>query len=165
MPEFEGSLRSSGRVAIAVSRYHERVTARLLEGAMQICRQADVAEADVDVCWVDGAFELGVITAALAGSGRYQAIVALGAVIRGETPHFDYVAGETAAALARTATTTLIPIGFGLLTCDSIEQAMARAGGAAGNKGREAAMAALKTAHLLTQLRAREPDLVDDAGQ
>ena len=151
MAEFEGRLQSVGRVAVLVSRYHERVTARLLEGAMVTCLEAGVPEGDVDIMWVAGAFELGVVATATAHSGRYAAIVALGVVVRGETPHFDYVAGETASALSRAATDTLVPIGFGLLTCDTMEQAEARAGGAAGNKGREAAEAALRTADLIRQ--------------
>jgi len=151
MTEFEGRLQAGGRVAVIVSRYHERVTGRLLEGAMLTCLEAGIPDADVDVLWVSGAFELGVVATAAAHSGRYTAIVALGVVIRGETPHFDYVAGETAAALARAATDALIPIGFGLLTCDTMDQAEARAGGAAGNKGREAAEAALRTADLIRQ--------------
>lgn len=151
MTEFEGRLQASGRIAVLVSRYHERITARLLEGAMLACGEAGVPDADVDVMWVSGAFELGVVATAAAHSGRYAAIVALGVVVRGETPHFDYVAGETAAALGRAATDTLVPIGFGLLTCDTLDQADARAGGAAGNKGREAAEAALRTADLIRQ--------------
>ncbi len=134
-----------------VSRYHERITAQLLAGALAVCGEAGVALDDVDIFWVAGAFELGVIVTAAAHSARYSAIVALGAVIRGETPHFDFVAGETAAALGRAATDALVPIGFGLLTCDTMEQAAARAGGAAGNKGREAADAALRAADLIRQ--------------
>ena len=151
MTEFEGRLQASGRIAVLVSRYHERITARLLEGAMLACGEAGVPDADVDVMWVSGAFELGLVATAAAHSGRYAAIVALGVVVRGETLHFDYVAGETAAALGRAATDTLVPIGFGLLTCDTLDQADARAGGAAGNKGREAAEAALRTADLIRQ--------------
>jgi 6,7-dimethyl-8-ribityllumazine synthase len=151
MTEFEGRLLAVGRIAVVVSRYHERVTSRLLEGAMVACLEAGVPDADVDVLWVSGAFELGMVVNAAAHSGRYAAIVALGVVVRGETPHFEYVAGETAAALARAATEALVPVGFGLLTCDTMEQAEARAGGAAGNKGREAAEAALRTADLIRQ--------------
>lgn len=151
MSEFEGRLQGGGRIAVIVSRYHERITARMLEGAMGACLEAGLPEADVDVMWVSGAFELGVVVTAAAHSGRYAALVALGVVIRGETPHFDYVAGETAAALGRAATDTLVPIGFGLLTCETMDQAEARAGGLAGNKGREAAEAALRTADLIRQ--------------
>jgi 6,7-dimethyl-8-ribityllumazine synthase len=151
MTEFKGRLQGVGRVAVLVSDYHERITSRLLEGAMVACLEAGLPEEDVDVLRVTGAFELGVIATATAHSGRYAAIVALGVVIRGETPHFEYVAGETAAALARAATDSLVPIGFGLLTCDTMEQAEARAGGASGNKGQEAAEAALRTADLIRQ--------------
>lgn len=124
---------------------------RLLDGARAVCRDAGVSDDDVDVLWVSGAFEIGVMTAASAHSGRYAALVALGVVIRGETPHFEYVAGETAAAVARAATESLVPVGFGLLTCDTVAQAEARSGGDAGNKGSEAAEAALRTADLIRQ--------------
>lgn len=153
MPDFQGRLEAVGRVAIVVSRYHERITRRLLDGALEACREAGIEGDHVDTCWVDGAFELGVVTTALTRDGRYAAVVALGAVVRGETPHFDVVAGETAAALGRAATDSLVPVGLGLLTCDTLEQAAARAGGSAGNKGREAAEAALRTASLLARVR------------
>jgi len=152
MPEYTGRLHAIGRVAIVVSRYHERVTSRLLDGARTSCLEAGIADEDVDTYWVSGAFELGVVTMACAHSGRYVAVVALGAVVRGETPHFQFVAGETSAALGRAATETLVPIGFGLLTCDTMDEAVARAGGAAGNKGQEAAEAALRAADLLSQM-------------
>ena len=140
------------RVAILVSRYHERVTGRLLDGARAACREAGVEDAAVDVIHVPGAFELGVAAEACARSGRYQALVALGAVVRGETPHFDYVAGETSRVLAEVAREHAIPVGFGLLTTETLEQASARAGGAAGNKGHEAAQAALEMAGVISRL-------------
>jgi 6,7-dimethyl-8-ribityllumazine synthase len=140
------------RVAILVSRYHERVTGRLLDGARAACREAGVEDAGVDVIHVPGAFELGVAAEACARSGRYQALVALGAVVRGETPHFDYVAGETSRVLAEVAREHAIPVGFGLLTTETLEQASARAGGAAGNKGHEAAQAALEMAGVISRL-------------
>jgi 6,7-dimethyl-8-ribityllumazine synthase len=149
MTEFQGRLQPTGRIGVVVSRYHERVTSRLLEGAMVACLEAGLPESDVDVLWVSGAFELGVVVTAAAHSGRYVALIALGVVVRGETPHFEYVAGETASALSRAATDSLVPVGFGLLTCDTMLQAEARAGGSAGNKGREAAEAALRTADLI----------------
>ncbi len=152
MPEFDGSLTVTGPVAIVVAKYHGRITRRLLDGALEACQEAGIDAGAVDVQWVDGAFELGVVTTASARSGRYVAVVALGVVIRGETPHFDFVAGETAAALGRAATETLVPVGFGLLTCDTVAQATARAGGASGNKGREAAEAAIRTAALLQRM-------------
>ena len=140
------------RVAILVSRYHERVTGRLLDGARAACREAGLEDAGVDVIHVPGAFELGVAAEACARSGRYQALVALGAVVRGETPHFDYVAGETSRVLAEVAREHAIPVGFGLLTTETLEQASARAGGAAGNKGHEAAQAALEMAGVISRL-------------
>lgn len=152
MPEREGRLVAHGRVALIVSRYHERITSRLLAGAVEACREAGAADADVDILWVSGAFELGVVTRALGDAGTHEVLVALGVVIRGETPHFEFVAGETAASLARTADACRVPVGLGLLTCDTIEQATARAGGASGNKGHEAAEAALRTADLLRQV-------------
>jgi 6,7-dimethyl-8-ribityllumazine synthase len=140
------------RVAILVSRYHERVTGRLLDGARTACREAGVEDGRVDVIHVPGAFELGVAAEACARSGRYQVLVALGAVVRGETPHFDYVAGETSRVLAEVAREHAIPVGFGLLTTETLEQASARAGGAAGNKGHEAAQAALEMAGVIQRL-------------
>ncbi len=153
MPEIRGQLRATGRVAILVSQYNERVTSRLLEGALACCRAAGMPAQDVDVVWLSGAFELGVAAAAAADSGRYGALVALGCVVRGETPHFEYVAGETARALSEVAVRLLIPVGFGVLTTDTMEQALDRAGGAAGNKGYEAAEAALRAADVLGRLR------------
>ncbi len=149
MPDYHARPRGTGRVALLVSRYHERITTRLLEGARRCCAEAGVADDQVDVVWVPGAFELGVAAAAAAADGRYACLVALGAVVRGETPHFDYVAGETARALGDVAARHAVPVGFGLLTTDTVEQAAARAGGAAGNKGYEAAEAALAMADLL----------------
>lgn len=150
MGDREGQLRATGRVVIVVSRYHERITSRLLDGARACCVEAKV---EPEVWWVSGAFELGVAVTAATRSRDFTAVVALGAVIRGETPHFDVVVNETAAAIRRATTETLVPVGFGLLTCDTMEQAVARAGGAAGNKGHEAAEAALRTADLLRQVR------------
>jgi len=139
-------------VALVVSRYHELITGKLLEGARACCREHGVRDDHVDVLWTPGAFELPVVAEAAASSGRYAAIVALGCVIRGETPHFDYVAGEAARGLGNVALAHQVPVGFGVLTVDTPEQAEARAGGSAGNKGFEAAEAALATADLLAQL-------------
>jgi 6,7-dimethyl-8-ribityllumazine synthase len=135
-----------GRVGIVVSRYNESVTARLLAGAEQCLDQHQVGPDRRDVRWVAGAWELPVVAAAMARAGGYEAICALGAVIRGETPHFDFVAGEAARGLMEIQLGTGIPVGFGLLTCDTMDQALARAGGAAGNKGFEAMDAALGAA-------------------
>jgi 6,7-dimethyl-8-ribityllumazine synthase len=151
--EVRGRLRAVGRIGIIVSGYHQRITTRLLEGAVACCRDAGIAESDIEVVWVAGAFELGAMAAVLARSERYAALVALGVVVRGETPHFEYVAGEASRALGTVAATGL-PVGFGLLTVDSMAQAEARAGGTAGNKGAEAAEAAIRTADAIGQIRA-----------
>ena len=153
MPDFAGRARSRGRVAVLVSRYNELVTTRLLEGARAALRDAGVATEAVDVVWVPGAFELPAAAAAAAATGRYACLVALGAVIRGDTPHFDYVAGEAARGLGDVAVRHALPVGFGVLTVDTMQQATDRAGGAAGNKGYEAAEAALATADVIAQLR------------
>lgn len=153
MRQYSGRLQAIGRVAILVSRYHEAVTSKLLQGALDCCREAGVPDEAVEVVWLPGAFELGVAAAAAAATGRYACLVALGAVIRGETPHFEFVAGEAARGLNEVALRTALPVGFGLLTVDTLEQALDRAGGKAGNKGHEAAAAALMTADVLAQLR------------
>jgi 6,7-dimethyl-8-ribityllumazine synthase len=142
-----------GRVAILASRYNELITSRLLEGALACCREAGIAREDVDVLWVPGAFELPVAAAAAAGTRRYACLVALGAVIRGDTPHFEYVAGEAARGLNAVAVAHALPVGFGVLTVDTMQQAVDRAGGSAGNKGHEAAAAALQAADVIAQLR------------
>jgi 6,7-dimethyl-8-ribityllumazine synthase len=144
-------------VAVIVSRFNDEVTTRLLEGARDALRRHRVPDSRVDVVWVPGAFELPVAAEAAAVSGRYDAIVALGCVIRGETPHFEYVAGEAARGLSNVALAHRIAVGFGVLTTETLEQALARAGGPAGNKGVEAAEAALQTADALDQLGAPPP--------
>ena len=153
MPELSGRLRPVGSVGILVSRYNEAVTARLLDGALACCDAAGIARDRVDVVWVAGAFELAVAASAAARTGRYACLVALGAVIRGETPHFEYVAGEATRGLGSVAVEAGLPVGFGLLTVDSMEQAVERAGGGAGNKGYEAAAAAIEAADAIAQLR------------
>ena len=155
MSEITGRLRPVGRVAIIVSRYNETVTGRLLQGALACCTEAGIERDSVDIVWVPGAYELPVAAAAAAATGAYACLVALGAVIRGETPHFEYVAGEASRGLGAVAVAHRLPVGFGLLTTDTLEQAAARAGGAAGNKGHEAAAAAIQAADAIAQLRAR----------
>lgn len=154
MLEFSFRSRHHGRVAILVSRYNELITAKLLEGALACCDEAGVPREDVDVIWLPGAFELTVGAAAAAATGRYACLVALGAVVRGETPHFEYVAGAAASGLTDVARQHAIPVGFGVLTVDTLQQAIDRAGGSAGNKGHEAAAAALGAADVIAQLRA-----------
>ena len=153
MPDFAGRARSRGRVAIVVRRFNEHNTTRHLAGAREALRAAHVPDDAVDVVWVPGAFELPAAAAAAAATGRYACLVALGAVVRGDTPHFQFVAGEAARGLNDVAVRHALPVGFGVLTVDTMEQAAERAGGAAGNKGYEAAEAALATADVLAQLR------------
>lgn len=153
MTEFHGRLHAAGRMAILVSQYNEAVTSRLLDGARAACADAGVKPSGLDVVWVPGAFELPAVASSMASSGRYSCIVALGAVVRGETPHFEYVAGEAARGLNSVAVRYGIPVGFGVLTVDTMAQALERAGGAAGNKGREAAEAAITAADALSQVR------------
>jgi 6,7-dimethyl-8-ribityllumazine synthase len=147
---FEGSLDGTGRrVAIAASRFNRLVTDPLVAGAVEALRRHGVAEADVDVAWAPGSFELPLLAARLAATGRYAGVVALGAVVRGATAHFDYVAGEAASGLGAVARAAGVPVAFGVLTTDTMEQALDRAGGKAGNKGAEAALAVLELAGLL----------------
>jgi 6,7-dimethyl-8-ribityllumazine synthase len=154
VPDIAFRLRSHGRVAILVSRYNELITTKLLDGALACCEEAGLPRQQIDVVWLPGAFELAAAAAAAAQSGRYVCLVALGAVIRGETPHFEYVAGAAASGLADVSVRHALPVGFGVLTVDTLQQAMDRAGGSAGNKGHEAAAAALGAADAIAQLRA-----------
>lgn len=157
MAEFTGSPEGRGRrVAVVVARFNQTVTQRLLEGALDGLVRHGVAFDDIDVTWVPGAWELPAAARRLLASDRYTALVALGAVIRGETPHFDYVAGEASRGLAQAAAEFDVPIGFGVLTCDTMQQADARAGGAHGNKGWDAALAALEMADLFDRLDAAD---------
>ena len=141
------------RVLIVVARFNEGVTRRLLDGARTALAEAGFGNDRTDVLWVPGAFELPVAIRSGLETGRYALAVALGAVIRGETPHFDYVAGAASHGLMQAATESGIPVGFGLLTCDTMAQAQARAGGDAGNKGEEAARAAVETLRALEGLK------------
>jgi len=154
VPDLNARLRGVGRVAILATRYNELITSRLLDGALTCCQEAGIARDQVDVLWVPGAFELPVAAAAAAGTKRYSCLVALGAVVRGDTPHFEYVAGEAARGLNAVAVAHALPVGFGVLTVDTMQQAVDRAGGSAGNKGHEAAAAAIQAADVIAQLRA-----------
>lgn len=138
------------------SRFNEGVTTKLVGGAMDALQRHGAAPDDIDLVWVPGAWELPVAARRLLATDRYAALVAVGAVIRGETPHFDYVAAEASRGLARASAEYDRPIGFGLLTCDTMAQAEARAGGGHGNKGWDAALAALEMADLLDRLDADE---------
>jgi len=152
---FQGELSGAGlRIAIVVSRFNEAITSRLLAGAREALTRHEVRDEDVDVAWVPGAFELPLVARKLAESRRYDAVVCLGAVIRGETPHFEYVAGEAARGIGQVSCDTGVPAIFGVITPDTTEQAEARAGGKKGNKGHDAALNAIEMANLLRQLRA-----------
>ena len=147
---FDSTLRGTPvRIGIVQARFNEAVTSRLLEGAIAALRERGVADDAIDVATVAGAFELPLGAQRLAVTGRYDAVIALGAVVRGETPHFDVVAGEAAAGLTRTALRHDLPVALGLLTTNTIEQALARAGGDHGNKGYDAAVTALEMIGLL----------------
>ena len=149
MRTFEGPLDGAGlRVAIAASRFNEQITERLLEGAVAAAHEHGVAADTVDVVWVPGAFELPSAARWLAHSRRYDAIVCIGAVIRGETPHFDYVAGAAARGVGAVAWEFDLPVTFGVVTANTVDQARARAGGTVGNRGREAMLAAIEMATL-----------------
>ena len=148
---FEGSLVGRGlKVAVVASRFNEATTRLLVDGALDGLRRCGVEEADV--AWVPGAFELPLVALQLARSGRYQAVVCLGAVVRGDTPHFEYVAGQSAAGIARAALESGVPVLYGVITADEPQQAAERAGGKAGNRGRDAALAAVEMATLLRDL-------------
>ena len=150
-----GSVNGARRaIGVVVSRFNGDITQRLLEGALETLTEAGVNRERIDVMPVPGAFELPLGAMALAKTRRYACIVALGCVIRGDTPHFEYVAGEAASGLQLAGLETGVPVAFGVLTCDSRRQAEERAGGPQGNKGSEAALSALEMADLLTHLRA-----------
>lgn len=141
------------RVGLVAARFNGSIVERLLEGARRFLVEHGVREEGLLVVRVPGAWEIPAALDALAATGRVDALIALGVVIRGETPHFDYICNECAAGCARVTAETAIPVGFGVLTCNDAEQAAARAGGKAGNKGEEAAEAALEMANLLGSLR------------
>jgi 6,7-dimethyl-8-ribityllumazine synthase len=150
---FESRLTGQGlSLAIVVSRFNRLVTERLLAGAHDAVARHGVDPEKVDVAWVPGAMELPLVARRLAERGRYDAIVCLGAVIRGETPHFDYVAGQAAAGIGRVALDTGVPTVFGVITANTLEQALDRAGGKAGNKGYDAVVTAIEMANLLEQV-------------
>ncbi|TWJ18775.1 6,7-dimethyl-8-ribityllumazine synthase [Geobacter argillaceus] len=137
------------RVGIVVSRFNGFIAERLLEGALDALIRHGAADGDIAVVRVPGAFEIPLVAQKLAVAGKYDAIICLGAVIRGSTPHFDYVAAEVSKGVAQVSLKTGVPVAFGVLTTDSIEQAVERAGTKAGNKGFDAAMTAIETANLL----------------
>ena len=156
MATFEGTHDGKGmRVGIVCSRFNEFIVNALLEGAQRGLAASGVSEQDVDVAWVPGAFEIPIATKAMATSGRYDTLITLGAVIRGETAHFEYVAGPVADSIAQIQLETGMPIGFAVLTVENVEQAVERSGPGAGNKGEEAAVGAIEMANVLKAIRTK----------
>lgn len=150
MKEYQGKLLAKGlKFAIIVSRFNEALSTKLLEGALDALRRHDASDNDITVAWVPGSFEIPLVTKALAQSGKYDALICLGVVIRGETPHFEYVAQGVSRGIAKVSLETGLPVSFGIITADTVEQAIERAGGKAGNRGARAASSAIEMANLL----------------
>lgn len=150
MMNFEGQLVGQGlKIGIVVSRFNDFITGRLLDGALDALKRHQVNENDIDVAYVPGAFELPIVAKKMAQSDKYDAVITLGCVIRGATTHYDYVCNEAAKGIAKASDDTGIPVIFGVLTTENIEQAIERAGTKAGNKGAEVAVGAIEMANLL----------------
>ena len=154
MPKtYEGQLVADGlKFGLVASRFNEFITNKLLEGAIDGLKRHGVADSDIAIAWVPGAFEIPTIAKKMAESGKYDAVICVGAVIRGSTPHFDYVAAEVSKGIAQVGLQTGVPVIFGVITTDNIEQAIERAGTKAGNKGFEAAEGAIEMANLLKSM-------------
>ena len=150
---YEGSLVGKGlKFGIVVSRFNELFTNKLLSGAQDALLRHDVADEDIEIAWVPGAFEIPVIARKMALSGNYDAIICLGAVVRGSTPHFDYVASEVSKGVAKVSLDTGVPVMYGVITADTLEQAIERAGTKAGNRGFDAAADAIEMANLMKNI-------------
>lgn len=153
MKVYEGRLISEGKqYGIVVGRFNEFIGGKLLSGALDGLKRHGVDEVDIEIAWVPGAFEIPLIAKKMAGSGKYDAVICLGAVIKGSTPHFDYVSSEVSKGVAHVSLETGIPVIFGVLTTDTIEQAIERAGTKAGNKGFDAAVTAVEMVNLISEL-------------
>lgn len=149
----EGTLKADGmRFALVASRFNDFITSKLLEGAIDSLRRHGASESEMTVIWVPGSFEIPLVSKKLAASGKFDAVLALGAVIRGSTAHFDYVAAEVSKGVAQASLDTGVPVIFGVLTTDTIEQAIERAGTKAGNKGADSALAAVEMVDLLKNI-------------
>jgi 6,7-dimethyl-8-ribityllumazine synthase len=149
----EGELTAKNRrFAIVVSRFNELIGRKLLEGALDCLNRHEAAENSIDIIWVPGAFEIPMAAKKAAESGSYDSVICLGAVIRGETPHFDFVASETSKGIAQAGMLTGVPVIFGVITTDTVEQAVNRAGTTAGNRGFDAAMAAIEMSNLIGKI-------------
>ncbi|GAB5045633.1 6,7-dimethyl-8-ribityllumazine synthase [Thermodesulfovibrio sp. TK110] len=154
MKIIEGKLDAHGlKFGIVVSRFNEFITSRLLEGAIDALIRHGACETDIEIVRVPGSFEIPIITKKLAQSGKFNAIICLGSLIRGATPHFDYIAAEVSKGIALVGLETGIPVSFGIITADTIEQAIERAGSKSGNKGWDAAMVAIEMAKVMEQLK------------
>ncbi len=150
---YEGKLLAEGfKFGLVASRFNEMIVRRLLGGALDTLKRHGAAEESIEVAWVPGGFELPLVAAKLAESGRYDAVICLGAIIRGATPHFEYVAAEVAKGIAQVSLKTGLPVIYGVVTADTIEQAVERAGTKAGNRGADAAQAAIEMVNLLKEL-------------
>jgi 6,7-dimethyl-8-ribityllumazine synthase len=150
MPTYEGHLVATGlKFAVVIARFNEFISTRLLDGAMDALKRHDTDMDSVDIAWVPGSFEIPLVASKLAASGRYDAVICLGAVIRGSTPHFEYVASEVSKGIARVGLDRGVPVVFGIITADTIEQAVERAGAKQGNKGWQAALTAVEMGNLL----------------
>lgn len=153
MSTYEGQLVARDlKFGIVVSRFNEFISKNLLSGALDSLKRHEAVEKNIDVAWVPGSFEIPLVASRMASSGYYDAVICLGAVIRGNTPHFDYVAAEVSKGIARVGLETGVPVSFGIITADTLEQAVDRAGAKAGNKGWQAALTAIEMANLLTGL-------------
>ncbi|NLK61922.1 MAG: 6,7-dimethyl-8-ribityllumazine synthase [Fusobacteria bacterium] len=153
MKIIEGKLIAEGiKIGIVVSRFNEFITSKLLGGAIDALKRHGVSENDIEVAWIPGAFEIPLVAQKMAESTKYHTIITLGAVIKGATPHFDYVSAEVSKGVASVSLNTGVPVIFGVLTTDSIEQAIERAGTKAGNKGYEAAVTAIEMVNLLKEI-------------
>jgi 6,7-dimethyl-8-ribityllumazine synthase len=142
-------------LAVVVSRFNQALTEKLLAGAREAAAKCGIEEGSLDVVWVPGSVELPMAAKRLAESGRYQAVACLGCVLRGETPHFDYVAGQAANGIGRVGLDTDVPVAFGVITADTLQQAVERAGGSSGNKGYDAVITAVRMANLMKKIESR----------
>jgi len=150
---FEGLLLGKGlKIAMVVSRFNEFVTNKLMEGARDALVRHDVSQEDIDVAWVPGAFEIPLLAQKLAQTKKYDAVICLGAVIRGATPHFEYIAAEVTKGIAKVGLDAGVPVTYGIITADTLEQAIERAGTKAGNKGFDAAVSAIEMANLMKNI-------------
>ncbi len=155
MKTYEGNLVSSGiKIGIVVARFNEFITSKLLSGALDGLHRHDVKDEDVEVAWVPGAFEIPLVASKMAQSGKYDAVICLGAVIRGSTSHYDYVCNEVSKGIASVSLSTGVPVMFGVITTENIEQAIERAGTKAGNKGYDCALGAIEMVNLLREMEA-----------